>query len=66
VARAGECAGANLAVATAIYARDNKLTIPVHVLSIYPIASSDMTLPSRKDSANAKPLNAARLKWSGH
>ena len=32
VALAGESAGGNLAVATAIYARDNGLTKPVHVL----------------------------------
>lgn len=65
VALAGESAGGNLAVATAIYARDHKLTAPVHILSVYPIANSDQSLPSRRDSANAKPLNAAMLKWFG-
>jgi acetyl esterase/lipase len=63
---AGESAGGNLAVATAIYARDNRLTAPLHILSVYPIANSDMTLPSRMDSAGAKPLNTAMLKWFGH
>ena len=63
---AGESAGGNLAVATAIYARDNGLAKPLHILSVYPIANSDMGLPSRKDSANAKPLNAAMLKWFGY
>ncbi len=66
IALAGESAGGNLAVATAIYARDNGLTAPVHVLSVYPIANSDMSLPSRTDSANAKPLNTAMLKWFGY
>jgi acetyl esterase/lipase len=66
LALAGESAGGNLAVATAIYARDNNLTKPVHILSVYPIANSSMTLPSRKDAANAKPLNTAMLKWFGH
>jgi len=66
VALAGESAGGNLAVATAIHARDNRLAAPVHVLAVYPIANSDMKLPSRQDSANAKPLNAAMLKWFGH
>ena len=65
IALAGESAGGNLAVATAIYARDNRLTAPLHVLAVYPIANSDMTLPSRTDSANAKPLNTAMLKWFG-
>ncbi len=66
LALAGESAGGNLAVATAIYARDNNLTKPVHILSVYPIANSSMTLPSRQDAANAKPLNAAMLKWFGY
>ena len=66
VALAGESAGGNLAVATAIYARDNGLPAPRYILSVYPIANSSMTLPSRKDSANAKPLNSAMLKWFGY
>ena len=66
IATAGESAGGNLAVATAIYARDNNLPLPVHVLSVYPIANSDMNLPSRKDAAGAKPLNTAMLKWFGY
>ena len=66
VALAGESAGGNLTVATAIYARDNGLTAPLHVLSVYPIANSDMGLPSKTDSANAKPLNTAMLNWFGY
>jgi acetyl esterase/lipase len=66
VVLAGESAGGNLAVATAVYARDNGLTAPLHILSVYPIANSDMNLPSRQDSANAKPLNTPMLKWFGH
>ncbi|WP_231639019.1 alpha/beta hydrolase [Sphingomonas profundi] len=66
IALAGESAGGNLAVATAIYARDNGLAAPVHILSVYPIANSAKTLPSRMDSANAKPLNGAMLPWFGY
>jgi acetyl esterase/lipase len=66
IAIVGESAGGNLAVATAIYARDNGLTAPRYIVSVYPIANSSMTLPSRKDAANAKPLNAAMLKWFGY
>ena len=66
LALAGESAGGNLAVATAIYARDNGLAAPLAILSVYPIANSDMMLPSRTDSANAKPLNTAMLNWFGH
>ena len=63
VALAGESAGGNLAVATAIYARDHYLAMPVAILSVYPIANSDKTLPSKIEQANAKPLNAAMLDW---
>ncbi len=63
MAFAGESAGGNLAVATAIYARDNRLTAPKHVLAVYPIADTSADLPSRRDSADAKPLNSAMLPW---
>ena len=63
LATAGESAGGNLAVATAIYARDHSWPMPVAILSVYPIANASKTLPSRTDSANAKPLNAAMLDW---
>ena len=66
LAIAGESAGGNLAVATSIYARDNGLTMPLHILAVYPIANASMTIPSRRDSANAKPLNTAMLKWLGY
>ena len=66
IAIAGESAGGNLAVATTIFARDNRLTMPRHVLAVYPIANTSSTLPSRMDSANAKPLNGAMLNWFGH
>ena len=66
LAISGESAGGNLAVATTIYARDNGLTMPRHVLAVYPIANTSNNLPSRMDSANAKPLNTAMLKWFGH
>lgn len=66
MAFAGESAGGNLAVATAIFARDNGLPAPRHILSVYPIANPDPALPSKRDSANAKPLGAAALPWFGH
>lgn len=61
----GESAGGNLAVATSIYARDNGWPLPDHIVSVYPIANSSPTLPSRTDSAQAKPLNTAALNWFG-
>lgn len=66
VALAGESAGGNLALATAIVARDRKLTAPRAVLAVYPIANSSPTLASRTDSGAAKPLNTPMLAWFGH
>ncbi|MBW6531032.1 alpha/beta hydrolase [Sphingomonas sp. RRHST34] len=66
VALAGEGAGGNLALNTAISARDHALARPAHVLAIYPIANSDPALPSRRDSAGATPLDTAMLGWFAH
>ena len=64
LALAGESAGGNLAIATAMAARDQKLTAPQHVLSVYPIAqATDLSTTSYQDSANAKPLNKAMMAW---
>ena len=66
VALAGESAGGNLAIATAMAARDQGLTAPLHVVAVYPITQvmNDAT-PSYVDSANAKPLNKAMMGWFG-
>lgn len=64
MALAGESAGGNLAIATAMAARDQKLTKPAHVLAVYPIAqATDLATPSYVDSAAAKPLNKPMMEW---
>lgn len=63
LALAGESAGGGLAVATAIEARDKDLQMPLAVISIYPIAGTDLTTPSYRENAEAKPLNAAMMAW---
>ena len=63
MALAGESAGGGLAVATAIAARDQQLTAPKFVLSIYPIAGTDTTTPSYVQHAQAKPLNRPMMSW---
>ena len=63
VALAGESVGGNLALATAIAARDKKLRIPAHVLAVYPVAGTDTTTTSYREHANAKPLNRAMMSW---
>lgn len=63
VAVAGESAGGNLAINTAIMARDKGFTLPVHILSVYPIAQADMNTPSYQKNANAKPLDKPMMAW---
>ncbi|MDB4880380.1 MAG: lipase [Gemmatimonadetes bacterium] len=63
VALAGESAGGNLAVATAIAARDAKLQAPLAIISVYPIAGRDTTTPSYVEHAAAKPLNRPMMAW---
>ena len=64
LALAGESAGGNLALATAMGARDQGLASPVHVLSVYPIAqATNLSTPSYQDSEKAKPLNKAMMGW---
>ena len=59
----GESAGGNLAVATAIAARDQQITVPVAVISVYPVATTSMDTPSKKQQAAAKPLNTPMMAW---
>ena len=63
IAIVGESAGGNLAVNTAIAAREQNLTKPVAVVAVYPIATTSLDTPSYKAQANAKPLNAAMMAW---
>lgn len=63
IAVAGESAGGNLAINTAIRARDEKVTLPAHMLLVYPVAGSDMTTPSYVANTDAKPLGKAGMQW---
>ncbi len=64
LALAGESAGGNLAVATAVAVRDAGLQMPTHILAVYPVAQTgDMSTASYVDSATAKPLNRAMIGW---
>jgi acetyl esterase/lipase len=63
VAIVGESAGGNLAMNVAIGARDEQLTPPVAVISVYPAATTQDDTPSKKGQANAKPLNTPMLAW---
>ncbi len=63
IAVAGESAGGNLAVNVAIMARDKKIQMPVHLVSVYPVANNDLNSASMLENANAKPLNRAMISW---
>jgi acetyl esterase/lipase len=63
VALAGESAGGNLALATAIAARDADVRQPLHVLAIYPVAQTDLETESYIENAIALPLNRAMMQW---
>ena len=63
VALAGESAGGNLAVATAMAARDARLPAPLHVVSVYPIAQSRLDTPSYAQFQAARPLNRPMMRW---
>ena len=64
LALAGESAGANLALATAIAVRDAGMPAPTHVLAVYPVAQTgNLNTASYQDSATAKPLNKAMIGW---
>lgn len=64
MALAGESAGGNLALATAVAVRDAGLQAPKHVLAVYPVGQTgNLDTASYKDSATAKPLNKAMIGW---
>jgi acetyl esterase len=63
VALAGESAGGNLALATAIAARDGGLQAPAAVLAVYPVTQTSLNTESYIENAIAKPLNRPMVKW---
>ncbi|MCK8493522.1 alpha/beta hydrolase [Spirosoma sp. RP8] len=63
VAVAGESAGGNMAVTVSMMARDRGLALPVHILSVYPVANNDLTTESYNKYANAMPLSRPLVEW---
>jgi acetyl esterase/lipase len=63
IALAGESAGGNLAIATAIAAREQRLPRPVHMLLVYPVAGTDTRTPSYLENSAAVPLGRAEMLW---
>ena len=63
IALAGESAGGNLAIDTAIWARDRHLPAPVHQLLVYPVVGTDLHTASYDETTKAVPLNRAAVQW---
>jgi acetyl esterase len=63
LALAGESAGGNLALATAIATVDAGVTRPKAVIAIYPVTQTGLTTESYVDCINGKPLNKAMMAW---
>jgi acetyl esterase/lipase len=63
IATVGESAGGNLCITVAMMARDKGIMMPVHIVSVYPIAGYDFTTPSYMTYVNSKPLNTPLMKW---
>ncbi len=63
IATAGESAGGNLAVGVPLMARDRGVKLPVHILSVYPIADGDVQSASYDTYANAVPLSRPFMEW---
>jgi acetyl esterase len=63
LALAGEGAGGNLAISTAMSTVAAGLTRPKAVIAIYPVTQTGSTTESYVDSVNAKPLNKAMINW---
>ena len=64
IALAGESAGGNLALATAVAVKtDASATPPLHVLAVYPVTQTSLNTESYLENAIAKPLNRAMVAW---
>ena len=63
IAIAGESAGGNMAITTALLAAERGVAKPVHVVSVYPVADGDVQSASYDKYAQAKPLNRPFMEW---
>jgi acetyl esterase len=65
VAVAGESAGGNIAAAVCLMCKDQHAPMPIAQLLIYPVAQygTNDRYPSYSQFAEARPLDAASMKW---
>lgn len=63
VALAGEGSGANLALSTAMAARDRGVAVPDHLLLITPLVSSSLGGVSMSENGRSRPLTQRTVRW---
>lgn len=61
---AGEGPGANLALSTALLARDRHLSMPDRLLLITPWAGTSTNTASMSENANSRPLTRSTVRWA--
>ena len=61
---AGEGPGANLALSTALLARDRRISLPDGLLLITPWAGTSTRSPSMSENGGSRPLTRATVRWS--
>ena len=64
VALAGEGPGANLALSTAMLARDRGVPVPDHLLLITPVAGTSLGGTSMSESGRSRPLTRRTVRWA--
>ncbi len=63
VALAGEGPGANLALSTAMLARDRNVPVPDHLLLITPLVSTSLGGVSMAENGQSRPLTRRTVRW---
>lgn len=64
VALAGEGPGANLALSTALLARDRGVPVPDHLLLITPLVGTSLRGTSMSENADSRPLTRSTVRWA--
>lgn len=64
VALAGEGPGANLALSTALLARDRGVPVPDHLLLVTPVTGTSLSGASMSESGDSRPLTRSTVRWA--
>ncbi len=64
VVLAGEGPGANLALSTALEARNQRVPVPDYLLLMTPWAGTSTSTPSMSENSGSRPLSRATVRWA--